>query len=116
MLNFGPDDVSHVEVAGYACLENLVMTWGLRPCWVESALDKGVKFIRNFPKLKLLTLLVDFTEHGWPDPSTISGLKRMKRGEVKRVWALVQKAFRVAHEHDPSWSPPVLHLVHRTVN
>lgn len=92
------------------------MSWGLRPCWVESALGEGVSFIRRFPKLKLLTLLVDFTEHGWPEPSTMNDLKKMKRNEVKRIWALVQTAFQDAHGRDPDWSLPVLHIVHRTAN
>lgn len=92
------------------------MTWGLRPCWVESALDEGIQFIRRFPQLRLLTLLVDFSEHGWPEPSTLRSLKKLKRTEVKRIWGLVQKAFREASGHDPIWSPPSLRIVHRTAN
>lgn len=92
------------------------MNWGLRPCWVESALDQGTRFVQQFPRLRLLTLLVDFSEHGWPEPSTLKGLKRLKRNEVKRIWALVQKSFKEAQELDPRWSPPSLHIVHRTAN
>lgn len=116
MTDIGPDDVTDTEVATYANLQKLVMTWGLRPCWVESALDEGVHFIRQFPKLRVLTLLVDFSEHGWPEPSTLRFLKKLKRNEVKRIWGLVQKAFREAREHDPVWSPPSLRIVHRTAN
>lgn len=92
------------------------MNWGLRPCWVESAIGQGIKFIQQFPRLRLLTLLVDFSEHGWPEPSTLKGLKRLKRNEVKRIWALVQKAFKEAQAQDSKWSPPDLHIVHRTAN
>lgn len=116
MLIFGPVQVHHAEVAAYANMENLVMTWGLRPCWVESTLEGGVRFIQQFPNLKLLTLLVDFTEHGWPEPSTHSGLKRLKRNEVKRIWGLVQRGFRNANRYCPDWTAPTLHIVHRTAN
>lgn len=109
-----PDDISEAEIVGYADLQSLVMNWGLRPCWVDSAVDKGVRFIRQFPRLNLLTLLVDFSEHGWPEPSTLKGLKRLKRNEVKRIWALVQRAFREAEERDASWKAPSLRIVHRT--
>lgn len=111
------EDCIHAdEIAAYAGLENLVMNWGLRPCWVDSAVGHGVGFVQQFPRLKLLTLLVDFSEHGWPEPSTLKGLKKLKRDEVKRIWALVQKAFREAQELDPRWSPPSLHIAHRTAN
>lgn len=116
ITNIYLDDVTDTEVASYTNLQNLIMTWGLRPCWVESALDEGINFIQKFPQLKLLTLLVDFSEHGWPEPSTLRGLRKLKRNEVKRIWGLVQRAFRKACEHDPAWSPPSLHIVHRTAN
>ncbi|KAJ0125302.1 hypothetical protein J7T55_006647 [Diaporthe amygdali] len=109
-------DINEAEVASYANLRSLVMNWGLRPCWVDSAVDDGVRFIRKFPKLRLLTLLVDFKEHGWPDPSTLKGLRRLKRTEFKRIWALVRAAFRRAELDDPSWTAPSLHIVHRTEN
>ncbi|KUI62792.1 hypothetical protein VP1G_09906 [Cytospora mali] len=109
-------NISEAEIAGYTNLQSLVMNWGLRPCWVDSAVDKGVRFIQQFPKLKLLTLLVDFSEHGWPEPSTLKGLKRLKRNEVKRIWSLVRKAFMKAEERDPSWTAPRFHIVHRTEN
>lgn len=110
------DDINEAEVAAYAGLESLVMNWGLRPCWVESTLGQGVRFIQQFPRLRLLTLLLDFSEHGWPESLTLKGLKRLKRNEVKRIWALVQRSFKEAHELDPQWSPPSLHIVHRTAN
>lgn len=103
-------------MAGYADLQSLVMNWGLRPCWVDSAVDRGARFVQQFPRLQLLTLLVDFSEHGWPEPSTLRGLKRLKRDEVRRIWALVKKAFRRAEERDPGWRAPGLHIVHRTEN
>lgn len=109
-------DISEAEIVGYADLQSLVMNWGLRPCWVDSAVDKGVRFVQQFPRLEVLTLLVDFSEHGWPEPSTLKGLKRLKRNEVKRIWSLVRKAFRKAEESDPSWKAPSLHIVHRTEN
>ncbi|ROW08623.1 hypothetical protein VPNG_06240 [Cytospora leucostoma] len=107
-------DISETEIKGYANLQSLVMNWGLRPCWVDSAVDKGVRFVQQFPKLELLTLLVDFSAHGWPEPSTLKGLRRLKRNEVKRIWSLVQKAFMKAKERDPSWIVPKLHIVHKT--
>lgn len=110
------DDINEAEVAAYSGLRSLVMNWGLRPCWVDSAVDDGVRFVRKFPQLRLLTLLVDFNEHGWPDPSTLKGLRRLKRTEVKRIWALVRAAFRRAEEEDPGWVAPRLHIVHRTEN
>lgn len=116
MANTCSDDVTDTEVASYTNLQNLVMTWGLRPCWVESALDEGVNFIRKFPQLKMLTILVDFSEHGWPEPSTLRCLKKLKRNEVKRIWGLIQKAFCEARERDSIWSPPSLRIVHRTAN
>ncbi|KAL1850370.1 hypothetical protein Daus18300_012965 [Diaporthe australafricana] len=109
-------DINDAEVAAYASLRSLVMSWGLRPCWVDSAVDDGVRFARKFPNLRLLTLLVDFNEHGWPDPSTLKGLRRLKRTEVKRIWALVQAAFRRAEADDPGWTAPRLHIAHRTAN
>lgn len=115
-LTHFPDDIGEVEVAAYANMERLVMNWGLRPCWLDSIVNEGVKFIQQFPKLGLLTLLVDFSEHGWPEPSTLKGLKRLKRNEVKRIWGLVQKAFAEAKKNDSTWSPPALHIVHRTAN
>jgi hypothetical protein len=108
------DDINQAEVAAYSGLRHLVMNWGLRPCWVDSAVEEGVKFVRKFPRLKLLTLLVDFNEHGWPDPSTLKGLARLRRTEVKRIWALVRAALRRAEEKDPGWTAPSLHIVHRT--
>lgn len=110
------DDICEAEIAAYANMQRLVMNWGLRPCWLDSVVNEGVKFIQQFPKLGLLTLLVDFSEHGWPEPSTLKGLKRLKRNEVKRIWALVHKAFAEAKERNPGWSPPALHIVHRTAN
>lgn len=115
-LILGSDEISETEIAAYANLQSLVMNWGMRPCWVDSAVDKGLRFVQQFPKLKLLTLLVDFSEHGWPEPSTLKGLKRLKRNEVKRIWSLVQKAFMEAKEREPSWIAPRLHIVHRTEN
>ncbi|KKY31003.1 hypothetical protein UCDDA912_g09044 [Diaporthe ampelina] len=109
-------DINDAEVAAYAGLRSLVMNWGLRPCWVDSAVDDGVRFVRRFPELRLLTLLVDFNEHGWPDPSTLKGLRRLRRTEVKRIWALVRAAFRRAEEETPGWTAPRLHIVHRTEN
>lgn len=103
-------------MAAYTGLRSLVMNWGLRPCWVDSAVDDGVRFVRKFPELRLLTLLVDFNEHGWPEPSTLKGLRRLKRTEVKRIWALVRAAFRRAEEENPGWTAPGLHIVHRTEN
>lgn len=111
----GTDDINDAEVAAYAGLRSLVMNWGLRPCWVDSAVDEGVRFVRKFPGLRLLTLLVDFNEHGfWPEPSTLKGLRRLKRTEVKRIWGLVRAALRRAEELDPGWTAPRLHIVHRT--
>ncbi|KAH8770009.1 hypothetical protein F5883DRAFT_59907 [Diaporthe sp. PMI_573] len=110
----GTDDINDAEVSACSGLRSLVMNWGLRPCWVDSAVDKGVRFVRKFPGLRLLTLLVDFNEHGWPDPSTLKGLRRLKRDEVKRIWALVRAALRRAEEEDPGWTAPRLHIVHRT--
>lgn len=107
-------DINDGEVAAYSGLRSLVMNWGLRPCWVDSAVDEGVRFVRRFPELRLLTLLVDFNEHGWPEPSTLKGLRRLRRTEVKRIWALVRAALRRAEEDDPGWTAPQLHIVHRT--
>ncbi|POS71776.1 hypothetical protein DHEL01_v209830 [Diaporthe helianthi] len=107
-------EISDAELAAYSGLRSLVMNWGLRPCWVESAVDEGVKFVRKFPGLRLLTLLVDFNEHGWPEPSTLKGLRRLRRSEVKRIWALVRAALRRAEDEDPEWTAPQLHIVHRT--
>ncbi|PSR77244.1 hypothetical protein BD289DRAFT_486561 [Coniella lustricola] len=109
-------DISGAEIAAYANMENLVMNWGLRPCWVESALENGIRFIQNFPRLKVLSLLVEFKEHGWPELSTLKALKRLKRNEVKRIWALVQKALGNAQVQNPGWTPPALHIVHTTPN
>lgn len=89
------------------------MTWGLRPCWVDSTVDDGVKFLQLFPKLQLLTLLVDFSDNGWPEPLTVKGTKRLKRDEVKRIWALVRDAFSKAKTLNPDWQVPNLHIVHR---
>lgn len=116
VTNCHSDDIGAAEIDAYANMEKLVMNWGLRPCWLDSMVDNGVRFTQKFPRLRLLTLLVDFSEHGWPEPSTLKGLNRLKRNEVKRIWGLVQKAFREAKGSDPSWSPPVLHIVHRTAN
>ncbi|ROW06965.1 hypothetical protein VMCG_04204 [Cytospora schulzeri] len=116
-MNFDRESIWIYRGSGYANLQSLVMNWGLRPCWVDSAVDKGVRFIQRFPRLRLLTLLVDFSEHGWPEPSTLKGLRRLKRNEVKRIWSLVRGAFRRAEERDPDgWTAPRLRIVHRTEN
>lgn len=89
------------------------MNWGLRPCWTEYAVGRGVEFVRQFPGLKLLTLLVDCFDHAGPEPSTSESLKRFERDEIQRIWALVQKAFKEGQVLEPRWSPPSLRLEYR---
>lgn len=114
-LTPGADDISDAEIAAYTPLQHLVMNWGLRPCWVETAVgSRGVHFVRRFPALRLLTLLVDFSEHGWPEPCTARGRARLRRNEVKRIWALVRDAFREGEERHPGWRAPGLRIVLRS--
>ena len=101
-------------MAAYANLRSLVMDWGLRPCWVETSVDEGVEFVRRFPKLEIVTLLVEFSEYDWPDTHSSRGIVRCKRREVKRIGALVRTATRKINARNPEWHPPDVRVVHRT--
>ncbi|KAJ9149498.1 hypothetical protein NKR23_g4353 [Pleurostoma richardsiae] len=109
-------NILQAEMAAYLPLRSLVMNWGLRPCWVETTVAEGVAFVRRFPRLELLTLVIDFSEHAWPDGTPRRAAARHKRREVTRIAARVREAFDEAADADVGGAGPKprLHVVPRT--
>lgn len=108
------DNISDAEFTAYAGLQSLVMDWGLRPCWVETSIDEGIGFLRRFPKLKKVTLLVEFSEYDWPQNQPNKSIIRCKKREVKRIGTLVRTSARRIQGQNPKWRAPEIHVVHRT--
>jgi len=82
------------------------MNWGLRPCWVEGCIDEGVRFIKQFPNLEALTLLVEFNEYGWPEGATEEGIADSKQQEAGRISACIAAAFDQEFKQDLLWKAP----------
>lgn len=90
------------------------MDWGLRPCWVHSSLSRGVDFIRKFPALKVLTLLVEFNESEWTVQHGNARLLRIKRKETRAIAQQVRDEFDTQALLWPCWERPELRVVHKT--
>jgi hypothetical protein len=106
-------NIASAEIVAYSKLRVLVMDWGLRPCWIEDAIDEGVNFIRQFPSLEVLTLVVKFSDHGWPEGETRRSIGKAKRLEDKRIASSVRAAFARGQRRFPGWKPPQLRVVPR---
>lgn len=87
------------------------MDWGLRPCWVEGCADEGVRFIRQFPQLELLTLLVKFNENWWAESDARRNIEKTKRLEIRRISAYVMELFSREKKWDHMWNLPHLRVV-----
>ncbi|KAB5515619.1 hypothetical protein GE09DRAFT_979545 [Coniochaeta sp. 2T2.1] len=91
------------EFAQLRKLRYLTMNWGLRPCWVESTLDEGVRFVRKFRELESLTLVVTMIGHGFSE-------KQLKR-PLKVIACRVLRQFASESGRDEAWSPPKLRVL-----
>ena len=95
-------------------MRSLVMDWGLRPCWVQTSVPEGAAFIRRFPALEVLTLLVEFNENEWTAEHGNARLLRLKKKQTRGIAQLVRGEFEVQKALRPWWCPPELRVVHKT--
>jgi len=79
------------------------MCWGLRPCWVSSSLDEGIRFIRLFQQLETLCIIVAFLDYDSP-------AKACKR-ELEIIAASILSEMKLEKERDPCWTSPNLRVV-----
>lgn len=97
------DAIKEFEFAQLRNLRHLTMNWGLRPCWVESSLGEGVRFIRNFQQLDTLTLVVTINKHSLDE-------KQLKR-PLRVIAALVLAEFQSENGSDKTWQWPKLRVL-----
>ncbi|KAJ2899788.1 hypothetical protein MKZ38_002801 [Zalerion maritima] len=102
------------ELASYSRIRSLVMDWGLRPCWVQTSIPEGAAFIRQFPGLQVLTLLVEFNENEWTSEHGSAMLLRIKKKQTRAIAHMVKREFGIQKELRSWWTPPELRVVHKT--
>ncbi|KAK1997187.1 hypothetical protein LX36DRAFT_711835 [Colletotrichum falcatum] len=104
-----PQHVVMPDVANLANIRHLAMDWGLRPCWVQNHCHAGARFVRQFPQLRTLTLLVSFKTYN-ELPLGESGRKHREQTQKRRAlreikgWvleALAQDREKRAAEGEP---------------
>jgi hypothetical protein len=100
---FRLDTITAFEFARLRNLRYLSMNWGLRPCWVESSLGEGVRFVRNFQQLDTLTLVVTMTEHDLSE-------KELKR-PLRVIAARVLGEFASENSREKTWQRPKLRVL-----
>jgi hypothetical protein len=81
---------------------------GLRPCWVEGSLHKGMLFLKRFLSLKTIILVVSF---GRTQANDCRQLRKMENPELRRIATLVLLEFRSERGRDSVWEPPQLRVV-----
>jgi hypothetical protein len=100
------------EVNQLASLRSLKMNWGLRPCWVHNSLHEGVRFLRRFPRLQTLTLLVKFKNVDLGEAVTLLKYTvKSENHELRVIAAMVKAEFKKQSCQDPGWEPPSLRVV-----
>ncbi|KAK2043626.1 hypothetical protein LZ31DRAFT_566421 [Colletotrichum somersetense] len=72
------------DAANFANVQHLAMEWGLRPCWVQHHCHEGARFVRQFPRLRTLTLLVSFKIYN-ELPLGESGSKHREQTQKRRA-------------------------------
>ncbi|KAL2877210.1 hypothetical protein SGCOL_007606 [Colletotrichum sp. CLE4] len=101
----GPSQSIMPSAHCFANLRHLAMEWGLRPCWVQSHCNEGVRLLRQFPSLKTFTLLVSFKIYN-ELPLGESGSKHreqtQKRRALNEIKTWVLDAIDQALERDDS--------------
>ncbi|EFQ33040.1 uncharacterized protein GLRG_08184 [Colletotrichum graminicola M1.001] len=111
------------DAANFANIRHLAMEWGLRPCWVQNHCHEGVRFVRQFPQLRTLTLLVSFkTYNQLPlgDPGSKHREQTQKRRALREIkgWvleALAQDRERRATDGNAgAWPSPEVRVVPKT--
>ncbi|KAJ3957163.1 hypothetical protein N0V92_006283 [Colletotrichum tropicale] len=109
------------DAANFANIQHLAMDWGLRPCWVQGQCLVGIHFIRQFPSLKTLTLLVMFHVHAFgnsEDGEFASKVKQQERIQRRRalceIKSWVMDAIRETKESLPDWKAPEVRAVRKT--
>ncbi|OLN81923.1 hypothetical protein CCHL11_08600 [Colletotrichum chlorophyti] len=105
------------DAPNFARVRNLAMEWGLRPCWVQNHCHAGVVFVKQFPALQTLTLLVSFKIYNHL-PLGESGSKHREQTQKRRAlgeikgWVL--DAMGAEKTADPRWCPPEVRVVPKT--
>ncbi|KAF6835518.1 hypothetical protein CMUS01_05742 [Colletotrichum musicola] len=109
------------NAASYASVENLAMEWGLRPCWVQGQCHEGVKFIRQFPSLRTLTIVVTFKVVVMNSDCSASEKNRRERAQKRRAMREIRseilqavEAAAAAESGGPGWTPPEIRVVPKT--
>ncbi|GKT94454.1 hypothetical protein Ct61P_12304 [Colletotrichum tofieldiae] len=122
-----PQQAIMPDAANFGRLQHLAMEWGLRPCWVQNHCHAGVRFVRQFPRLRTLTLLVSFKIYN-ELPLGESGSKHREQTQKRRAlreiktWvleAMAQDSARRAPDADAdadaeAWTPPEVRVVPKT--
>ncbi|KAH9229090.1 hypothetical protein K456DRAFT_752399 [Colletotrichum gloeosporioides 23] len=116
-----PPHATMPDAANFANIQHLAMDWGLRPCWVQGQCLVGIHFIRQFPSLKTLTLLVTFHVHAFgssEDGEFASKVKQQERIQRRRalceIKSWVMDAIRETKESLPDWKAPEVRAVRKT--
>ncbi|KAF4845364.1 hypothetical protein CGCSCA4_v006695 [Colletotrichum siamense] len=116
-----PPRATMPDAANFANIQHLAMDWGLRPCWVQGQCLVGIHFIRQFPSLKTLTLLVTFHVHAFgssEDGEFASKVKQQERIQRRRalceIKSWVMDAIRETKESLPDWKAPEVRAVRKT--
>ncbi|KAK3933702.1 hypothetical protein QBC46DRAFT_275264 [Diplogelasinospora grovesii] len=100
-------NIKDFELAQLQQLRCLRMLWGLRPCWVQSSLNDGIGFIRHFPNLQSLTIVVEFSPQGLSYKWTV----RLEEVELRRIEKMILTDFKLEENRDQFWVPPELRVI-----
>ncbi len=89
-------------------LRALAMDWGVHPWLSGDNLFRGVNFVRKFPRLERLTLLVHFAEK--TAGLTTRAIRKQTRKEYRAIRGQAKVVFDVVQSLEPGWVPPRLLL------
>ncbi|OHW89467.1 hypothetical protein CSPAE12_11961 [Colletotrichum incanum] len=100
-----PQQAIMPDAANFCHLQHLAMEWGLRPCWVQNHCHAGVRFVRQFPRLRTLTLLVSFKIYN-ELPLGESGSKHREQTQKRRALREIKTWVLEAIAQDRAWRSP----------
>ncbi|GKT50806.1 uncharacterized protein ColSpa_10987 [Colletotrichum spaethianum] len=125
MIYRAPQQAIMPDAVNFSNLQHLAMEWGLRPCWVQNHCHTGVRFVRQFPRLRTLTLLVNFKIYHEPPLGESSSKHREQTQKRRALWeiktwvleAIAQDCTRRTPNGDAdveAWTPPEVRVVPKT--
>lgn len=86
------------------------MDWGLQPCWCLSTLANGVHFVRRFPSLEVIALVVKFAETQMIGMS-LSQIAKLENKQLRIIAAMVIAEFKLEADKDPTWRSPAVQVL-----